>query len=167
MPNTDVTKMSFFAADPKLMTVDFDDLTRKHKQRIADREQHTPPPGKEDLHKEYNQLRQTLFNLKQDAKCFEIRTNDAAGNVRLVEQRISDALKLKKAASAEGNLRGERSAEQAIQRLETELVNAQEAFTKNRNWNTQAARALKAFDGHARIEELRLALDAPLPEAKK
>lgn len=162
MPNTDVTKMSFFAVDQKLMTVNFDDLGKQHKQRIADREKHIPPPTKADLQKEYNQLRQRLFDLRQTAQALEIRTNDAAGNVVLLEQRINDVIKLKKAAVAEGNGRGERSAEQSIQRLEKELVDEQEEHKKNQNWSAQAARALKAFDGHARIAELKLLLDHPL-----
>lgn len=166
MANTDVTKMVFFAVtDPKLITVDLDDLSKRHKETVAQRVKDTPPPEKADLHREYNQLRQKLFDLKQNAKCFETRTNESAGQIRLLEQRINDAIKLKKAAVAEGNGRGERTYEAAIQRLESELTTAQEEFFQNKNWNTQAARALKAFDGHARIEELKLLLDSPVAKS--
>jgi hypothetical protein len=100
-----------------------------------------------------------LFDLKQNAKCYEQRANDAAGNIRLIEQRINDAIKEKKTAAEVDNLRGERTYEQAIQRLEAELADAQEQFDKNKRWSGQAARALKSFDGHARIEELKLLVD--------
>src|SRR5579872_2351816 len=129
----------------------------------AERDAAAPPPGKADCYKEYNQLRQKLFDLKQDAKCYEQRTNDAAGKIRLLEQRINDALKLKKAAAEASNFRGERTYEHQVALLETELADAKEEFEKNKAWSGQAARALKAFDGHARIAELKLLLDAPLP----
>jgi chromosome segregation ATPase len=136
------------------------------KKMRAERDAAAPPPGKADLHKEYNQLRQKLFDLRQDAKTFEQRTNDADGNVRLLEQRINDVLKEKKSAVAENNLRGERTYEQTIQRLEVELVDAQEEFEKNKRWSVQAARALRAFDGHARIAELKKQIDEGLPDVK-
>ena len=115
---------------------------------------------------EYNQLRQKLFDLKQNTKCFEVRTNEAAGKIRNIEQRINDVLKLKKGAAEMGNLRGERNYEQSIQRLETELGDAEQEFEKNKRWNGQVARALKEFDGHARIETLKLLLDQSLPDVK-
>jgi len=152
-------------ADPKVLTVDFAEIDRRTAQVRAEREAAAPPPGKVDLHKEYNQLRQTLFELTQNAKTFETRANDEAGKVRLIEQRINDAIKEKKAAAEVGNLRGERTYEQAIQRLEAELADAQEEFTKNKHWSGRAARTLKAFDGHARIAELKFVLDGS-PDAK-
>jgi len=145
--------------DPSVLSFDLEQYEANAKKMRAKRDAAAPPPGKADLHKEYNQLRQKLFDLKQDAKCFEIRTNEAAGKIRLFEQRIDDALMLKKAAAEAGNLRAERSYEQNIQRLEVELVDAQDEFAKNKRWSGSAARALKAFDGQARIEELKLVLD--------
>jgi hypothetical protein len=152
--------------DPHIFDIDFAKHEQTMKELRAKRAAATPPPGKADLHKEYNQLRQTLFNLKQDAKCYEQRTNDAAGKVRILEQRISDLIKLKKDAAAENNLRGERTYEKGIQGVESELLDAQEEFEKNKRYSGQAARALKAFDGHARIEELKCVLDGVSPDAK-
>jgi chromosome segregation ATPase len=154
--------------DPSVLTVTDADIKRIEQnvaQLRAQRDKESKP-GKADLQKEYNQLRQTLFNLKQDAKCYEQRCNDAAGKVRILEQRITDLIKLKKDAAAENNLRGERTHEQGIQRLEAELLDAQEEFEKNKRYSGQAARALKAFDGHARIEELKCVLDGVSPDAK-
>jgi hypothetical protein len=119
-----------------------------------------------DLRKEYDALRQKLFNLKQDAKCFETRTNEAANRIKLCEQNINNLLRLKKEANEAGNLRGARTYEQGVVREESALADATEEFTKNKHWSGQAARVLKAFDGHARIEELRLLLDTPLPDVK-
>ena len=78
------------------------------KKMRAERDAAIPPPGKADLRKEYNQLRQKLFDLTQDANTYEQRAMDAAGNIRLLEQRFNEALKLKMAAAGEGNFRGER-----------------------------------------------------------
>lgn len=119
-----------------------------------------------ELRKEYNQLRQKLFDLKQDVRCYEQRCNDAAGTIRLLEQRINDGLKQKKAAAEASNFRGERSFEHQVTLLEANLTDAQEDFNKNKAWSGQAARTLKAFDGHARIAELKTILDAPLPVVK-
>jgi predicted nucleic acid-binding Zn-ribbon protein len=167
MVNTDVTKMSFFAVtDPKLITVDFNQLEHTQKDR---REQMVKlnPPKPEGPAKELSRLRGQLFDLKQAAQAFEQRTRDAAGNSALLEQRITEAIKKKKTAVADGNLRGERTYERHLQQLEIELADAQEEHTKHKNWSAQTARALKAFDGHERIAELTLLLDAPLSEAKK
>ena len=120
-----------------------------------------------ELRKEYNQLRQKLFDLKQDVRCYEQRCNDAAGTIRLLEQRINDILKQKKAAAEASNFRGERSFEHQVALLEANLTDAQEDFNKNKAWSGQAARALKAFDGDARIVELKLILEGSLPDAKK
>ena len=163
----DVANCAFFAVtDPKLITIDFEDLAQRHKERIKQRDIDTPPPSKADLRKEYNQLRQRLFDLQQNARAYEIRTNEAAGKVRLLEQRISEALKLKKAAAEAGNLRAERNYENATQTLESELLDAQDDYTKNKRWGLQAARALKDFNGHARIAELKETLEKTLPVAK-
>lgn len=163
----DITKTVLFrVTDPSLITINLAEHSQRMAQLRAERDAAEPPPGKVDLHKEYNQLRQKLFDLKQDTKCFEIRTNEAAGRIRIVEERINDVLKLKKGAAEMGNLRGERNYEQSIQRLETELGDAEQEFEKNKRWSGQAARALKEFDGHARIEELKLLLDQSLPDVK-
>ena len=150
--------------DPKLITIDFADLAQRAKERRAESDAATPPPGKADLRKEYNTLRQRLFNLNQDAKCFEIRTNEAAGKIRNIQQRIDDVLRLKKEAAAMGNLRGERNYDHSAERLETELGDAEQEFNQNKAWNAKAARALRAFD-HGRIEELKAILDSPVAKS--
>ena len=166
MANTDITKMAFFAVtDPTVLTVDFNKVEEAAKKMRAKRDAAAPPPGKEDLHKEYNQLRQQFFNLRQNAKCFEVRTLDAAAKVRLLEVRINETLKLKKDAAEAGNLRGEYTYEHQVQMLDAELVDAQEDFENNKRWSGQAGRALKAFDGHGRLAELKALLDTQ--EAKK
>ena len=162
----DVTRCAFMAPDPKLMTVDIAKVEAFGAQVRAKRDAAAPPPGKDDLRKEYNQLRQRLFELNQNAKAYEIRTNEASGKVRLLEQRINEALKLKKAASDAGNLLGERTYERQVANLESELLDTKEEFEKNRRWSAQAARALKEFNQHDRIAELKALLDAPLPVAK-
>lgn len=161
-----VNTVAFAVRDPKLITIDFEDLAQRHKERLKAQEKDAPPPSKADFRKEYNQLRQQLFDLQQNAKAFEIRTNDAAGKIRLLEERINNIFKLKKEAIQEGNLKGERTYERAIANLETELLDAQEEFNKNKRWSTQAARALRTFDGAERIAELKAILDTPLPVAK-
>ena len=152
--------------DPKVITINLAEHEQRMKVMRAERDAANPQPGKAaDLRKEYNTLRQRLFSLKQDAHCFEIRTNEAAGKIRNIQQRIDDVLRLKKEAAAMGNLRGERTYEQSIERLETELGDAEQEFAQNKRWNTQAARALKDFDGHARIEELKAILDSPVAKS--
>lgn len=152
---------------PDLFTIDSEKLTDFQKKLRAERDVSTPPPSQVDLRKEYNQLRQWLFGLQQNAKAFETRTNEAAGKIRLLEQRINEALKLKKAASDAGNLRGEWSYEHGAQLLESELLDAKEEFDKNRHWSAHAARALKEFNQHGRIAELKALFDGEgLPVAK-
>ena len=156
----DVTRCAFMAPDPKLMTVDFEQLTAMHKATIAMRE-NINPPEPEAARPEYNRLREQLYNLQQQAKNNEVYCNNKADAVKGLETRINDLLKSKKQAVAEGHLGQERSYEHQLQQLETELVDAKEEFTKAKHWSGQAARVLKAFDGHVRIAELKAALDAP------
>lgn len=152
--------------DPHIFDVDLAKHEETAKKMRAERDAAAPPPGKADLHREYNQLRQRLFDLKQNVKTFEQRTTDAAGRVQLLEQEIDKLLKAKKAAAEADNLKGERTCERAIQRKETELADAKEEFEKNKHWSAQATRALKTFDGAARIAELKQLLEKPLPDGK-
>jgi hypothetical protein len=153
MPNTDVTKMSFFAPDPKLMTVDFNQLEKTQQQRRE--EMATLNPPKPEGHaKELQRLRRELFNLSEGAKNNEIYRNNKAGEVRLFEQRLTDAIKQKKVAIANGNERGERNHEHAIKQRERDLADAEKEFQKAEQCSAQAARALKDWPHYARIEEL-------------
>ncbi len=159
------------AADPEktreILTFDPDAFARSMKASRDERDANTPPVNQADLRREYNQLRQKLFDLQQNARAFETRTNEAAGKIRLLEQRINETLKLKKAASDAGNFRGERSYEHGVQLLESELLDAKEEFSKNNRWSTHAARDLRTFNGHGRIAELKALLDGEgLPVAK-
>ena len=154
MTNTDVTKMAFFAADPKLMTVDFDDLSKRHQKLVADRETLNPPKP-EPVRVEYNRLRQSLYDLQQQAKNAEVFCNNKADGVKGLEQRINDILRKKKQAIAKDHLGDERNCEHQLQQLETELIDAKVEFTQAKHWSTQAGCALKAFDGQERIAELK------------
>jgi len=109
---------------------------------------------------EYNRLRKQLYDLQQEAKNTEIYANTAAGAVRLLETRINDLLKRKKSAT-EANLLGEeRTCEHQIQQLETELLDVKTEFNRAVLQSARAGRALKAFDGHQRIRELKKELGA-------
>lgn len=111
------------------------------------------PPKPEPVRVEYNRLRKQLFDLQQHAKNMEIYCNEQAGKVKLFEQRITDLLKQKKAVA--DNPLHERFCEHQIQTLETELLDAKTEFNRAKNQNSNAARGLRAFDGHARIAELK------------
>jgi len=160
-----IARQVLLERDPNIFTINITEHEQRMKEMRAKRDAAAPAPGQADLRKEYNQLRQRLFDLEQNAKTFEIRTNEAAGKVRLLEQRINDLLKLKKEAAEAGNLRGERTYERGIQSLETELLDAQEEFRKNKHWSNQAARALRDFDGHDRIAELKAIFDSPVAKS--
>jgi hypothetical protein len=157
-----IARCAFMTPDTKLITIDLAQIERNQAARREEMEKSAPPPSQADFRKEYNQLRQRLFDLQQNAKCFEIRTNEAAGKIRNLEERINEALKLKKAAVDAGNLRGERMYERQVLSLESEMLDLQEDFAKNKQWSVQSARALKAFDGHGRIAELKAILESPV-----
>jgi len=126
----------------------------RHKAHV---DSHPPVP----LRPEYNRLRKELFDLQQHAKHTEIYSNEQAGRVEVIESRITDLLKQKKAAVGAGHLGQERFCEHNIQLLETELIDVRVEFNRARNQSTFAARGLKAFDGYARIAELQKELDTP------
>ena len=109
---------------------------------------------KPDLRKEYNQLRKQLFDLQQYAKGAETYANNKAGEVKHRESLINDLLKQKKEAIASGNLGQERFLEHQIVLIETELIDAKIEFNRAKHQSSNAARGLKAFDGHERIAEL-------------
>ena len=155
------TTVLFAVTDPKLITVDFNKIEAFQQQTREAREKANPPKP-EPMRVEYNRLRQQLYGLQQQAKNAEVYRNNKADVVKGLEYRINDLLRHKKQAIVEGHLGQERVCEHQLQRLETELVDAKEEFNKAEHWNAQAARALKAFDGHGRIAELKLLLDSPV-----
>jgi hypothetical protein len=124
------------------------------------------PPQPEPARIEYNRLRQRLYDLQQRAKDAEVFCNNKADSVKGFEERINVVLLKKRQAIADGHLGQERACEHQLKQLETELVDAQKEFTQAKHWNAQAVRALKAFDSHARIAELKKQIDGGLLEAK-
>jgi hypothetical protein len=109
---------------------------------------------------EYNKLRKELFDAQEWAKHAEIYANDKAGVVKLLEQRINDLIKQKKAAV--DNPLAERNCEHQIQLLETELLDAKAEFNRAKVQSGNAARGLKNFSGHQRIAELKAELERPI-----
>ena len=156
-------RQALLEKDPDIFTIDMVKHEENMAELRADRDKSTPPPSKVDLRKEFDSLRQCLFSLKQNAHCFETRTIEAASRIKLCEQNIDNLLRLKQEANEAGNLRGVRTYERGVEQAESALADATDEFTKNKRWSGQAARVLKAFDGHARIEELRAILETPSP----
>jgi hypothetical protein len=113
------------------------------------------PPKVEPAGVELNRLRKELFDLQQWAKYAEIHCNNVAGTVKGLEQRLTEVLKHKKIASDAGNLLAERNYEHSASLLESELVDAKEEFTRAKKQSSNNARALREFDGQARIAELK------------
>ena len=113
------------------------------------------PPKPLPAQVEYNRLLHRLYNLTEDAKNTDIYANNQAGNVKGIEERLDNQLKKKKTAAANGNLRGERYLEYGIGQLETELFEAKKELKRATNNSAFAARALKEFDGHPRLKELK------------
>ena len=141
--------------DPTIMVVDFEDLAKRQAVRLAARDV-AQPPKLQPARAEYNQLRKELFTAQEWAKNAEIYCNDRAGTVKLLERRITDLLKEKKAA-VDSPL-AERNFENQIQLLETELLDAKTEFNRARHQSNNAGRGLKAFGGHERIAELKAEL---------
>jgi hypothetical protein len=163
MANTDVTKMAFFAVtDPKLITIDFEDLAKRHKERIAEREK-TNPPKSEPAEVELRHLRGQLFRLQEWVKNAEIYANNKAGTVENLSERLAKALNKKKTYAEAGNLLAERAAEHGIQLLESELADAKREYHFAKQQSANATRALNGFDGCERIAVL---TQKPLPDAK-
>jgi hypothetical protein len=153
MTNTDVTKMAFFAPDPKLITIDLAAHEKRMTQLRAERDAANPPRS-EGPAEELRKLRNQFFCLTERAKSTETYCNNLAGNVKLLEERINETLKLKKAATDVGNLRGERTYENAIVRLEVERDEVDLQFNRARRVSAEAATALKEWPFRERVKEL-------------
>jgi hypothetical protein len=110
--------------------------------------------GSDKPENECAKLRRELYVLTERAKNTEIYTNNMAGEVKLLQQRIEEQLKLKKDAALAGNLRGERLYEDGVQRLERELVNVEKEFQRARRVSAGAAIALKDWPHRERVQEL-------------
>jgi hypothetical protein len=140
--------------DPSIMTIDIAANEKKAAERRATMEK-LNPPAKIAPKVEYNRLVSQLYILRENAKACEVNVNNIAGEVRLLEERITALLQEKKRHAEAGNLRGERTYEHQVELLEDDLAVAQTRLQGARSQNTGAARALKAFDGHQRLAELK------------
>jgi hypothetical protein len=114
-----------------------------------------------------NKLRGELFNLQQNAKGTEQRVNNEAGNIKLLEKRVTEAIKNKKQYEDDGNLLGARTLERHIQELETELNDTRERLVKEQRYNAGAARELRTWqtENGPRLKELQQQV-ASLPTQK-
>ena len=149
----DATRCAFMAPSKELMTVDFTQLAKDAQQMRAERDAANPPKP-EPAQKELARLRHELFCLEQRAASTETYCNNKADEVKLLDHQITEALKNKKAAGASGNLLAERHAERTIQRLEGERDGVVREFERARKVSAQAARELKEWPHHKRVEEL-------------
>ncbi len=153
----DATRCVFMAPDPSLMTVDFAQVEQKAAENRKARDLANPnfggpiPPAQV----EYDGLLHRLFNLTESAKNTEIYANNIAGNVKQLEDQLDAAIKQKKRYAEAGNERATRNGEHHIQRLERELADQEKDLKRAKNNGANAARALKAFDGHPRLKELK------------
>jgi chromosome segregation ATPase len=158
---------------PEVFTINDEtvaDVEKRAKEQRAERDKLNPAMAGqhvETARQEYNRLAGQLFGLTQEAKSLEIRVNEAAGQILLLEKRIGDVLKSKKQYESDGNLLAARNAEHGIQQIENELAFAKANYEKQRAYNRAAARALKSFDKHERIAELKAILfgeGVPVPK---
>jgi uncharacterized membrane-anchored protein YjiN (DUF445 family) len=116
----------------------------------------TPEQAKVQLKSELNMLRKQLFELQQTAKSTEQKVNNEAGNVHLLEGRITTTIKEQKEYETSGNLIASRSYEHQIQQLENELADTRERLVKNQSYNAGAARQLRTWQTEKgpRLKEL-------------
>jgi len=105
--------------------------------------------------REFDQLQRTLFKLKQIAEGRENNLNNAAGTVSNLEDRIKEATAKQLKANKAGNKAAERTYRQQAGHLQDELADAKQRHKIAEVENKRAVAALNAFDGYARIEELK------------
>jgi hypothetical protein len=84
--------------------------------------------------------------LSKARQSLEIRTNELARAIQLLESRLTTLLSEKKTAAEANNLLAERHFELRIRRLETELLDVRDEYGKHKRWGAAAARELKAFN---------------------
>ena len=137
------------------------DIAKIEQQQAARRAVEEKAKPTEPLRVELNRLRNQLFTLQQNAHATEVRVNNEAGTVRLLEQRITEAIKSKKQCEEAGNLLGGRSYEHQIQSLEEELADTRERLLKNQRYNAGAARELRTWQSEngPRLLELKKEVD--------
>ena len=84
----------------------------------------------------------------------DINTNNKAGEVKLLEHNLTEAINKKKVAVASGNALAERNCERTIIRLEDEKLAAEKQFNRARRISAEAATALKEWPHRERVKEL-------------
>jgi hypothetical protein len=132
--------------------VDIGAVERNTAERNRKRDQEHP--SKPDT-REYDRLVQKHFDLKQNTRHFENLVNEAAGQLKLCEERIKQTKKLLN--GCESPL-GQRNYDGALRRMETtELVDCKNKLARERKNNTDAIAVLRRFEAEflPRIEELR------------
>jgi hypothetical protein len=152
MTNTDVTRMAFFAPDPKLITIDL----AAHEQRMTQlrAERDAQPVRSEGPAEELRKLRNQFFCLTERAKSTETYCNTRADEVKLRQQWLTEAINKKKVAVSSGNAIAERHCEHSLARLEDELADMEKQFTRAQRVSAGAAHDLKEWPHRERIEEL-------------
>jgi hypothetical protein len=161
-----VRTAAFAVQDKSLITINLAEHDATAKKMRAARDAANPafagkhPDG--GPQEELRRLRHDLFNLTERAKSTEVYCNNQAGNVRLLEQQITDAIKQKKTYAANGNALAERNCEHTIARIEGEKAEAEKEFNRARKVSADAAFALKEWPHRLRLEELQ----KPLPDGK-
>jgi hypothetical protein len=128
-------------ADPKILTVDMGAISKETAKRRAAMDKANPPAPK-PARVELNRLRSELFNLQQTATDCGIRVEQQAGNVKLLETQITEALKTKKEHEVAGNLLGARNYEHQVLRLENDLRTVNNLLRVRREQNSAAVREL-------------------------
>lgn len=113
-----------------------------------------------ELRKELNRLMQEYFDLKQCAKGYENRINEAVGQVHLHEQKLAFALKQKKEAGEADNLLMARYAEDAIVYIERDLETYKTQLKQLHTDNKSVMARLRGFN-RQRIQDLKDILDNP------
>lgn len=133
--------------------------TLKDVQRVdaANKKFREEKTGENTPRAELNRLRKALYDLEQNCRCFETRTNEAANTVKHWEHNIEGLLRRKKTAVAANMLGEERSCERQIELAESELLDAKDNLKRQQRLNHNAVTALKVWKqaNESRIEELK------------
>jgi hypothetical protein len=150
----DLTKTNVFAVtDPKLITVDLEQVQKRTNEANLKRDEANQP--KSDPQKELDKLIQTHFDLKQNTRHAENLLNEACGQQHLCEQRVKQAKTLLK--NCESPL-GQRHYEAAVRRLESiELIDCLNNVKRLRKNNAETVSVLRSWEAEflPRIEQLR------------
>lgn len=141
---------------PEVFTITDEAITAME-QRIANlRKAEEKAKPAEPVGAELRSLRKRLFDLEQNAKGLEIKVNNGAGSVQLLEERIAGALQQQKECERAGNVRGEFTYERQAKQLENELNDASNQLSRDQQYSQGAARELRAFhtEHGPRLKEL-------------